>query len=346
MAELKAHEVDRWLAQARQPVPVMLVYGPDRGLVSERARRLAEVSGVALDDPFSTVRLDAADVDRDPGRLVDEAGTISMFSDKRLLWVRGALGQKGLAEQVKAICASPPQDAVLLIEAGDLKKGSALRSAVETSPAGITLPCYADDRRSLDALIDTEMRAAGLAIDDDARQALHTLLGGDRLATRQELQKIALYAHGAQRVGLGDVRDLAGDVSGVSADDAVDAMLAGNVTALDRLLRRQGDSGQGAYPLLAAAMRTLQTLQLLRAAMDRDGKSPAAAVAGAKPRVFFSRQKLFEQALTRWTEAGLATALERLQATVLDMRRRPELAASLVRLVMLGLAARSAQRRG
>ena len=82
-------------------------------------------TGLPLDDPFSVVRIDAAEIEADQGRLIDEARTVPMFSPKRLLWVRNAGAQKGLAEQVKLLCAEPPGDAVVLIEAGDLKKGVA-----------------------------------------------------------------------------------------------------------------------------------------------------------------------------------------------------------------------------
>ena len=43
------------------------------------------------------------------------------------------------------------------------------------------------------------MRAAGLTIAPEARAALIPLLGGDRLASRSELRKLALYAHGKER---------------------------------------------------------------------------------------------------------------------------------------------------
>ena len=72
---------------------------------------------------------------------------VSMFSGRRLLWVRNAQGQKALADDVKALCAAPSTDATILIEAGDLKKGLALRTAVEAAKTAIALPCYMDDAR-------------------------------------------------------------------------------------------------------------------------------------------------------------------------------------------------------
>src|SRR5690242_20289752 len=126
MAEKKAHEVDAWLARPDPNISIVLVYGPDHGLVAERGRVFAGKAGVPLDDPFSVVRLGGSEVERDPGRLADEAGAISMFSARRLVWVRDAGASKSLAEAVKALAASPPTDAIVLIEAGDLKKGAAL----------------------------------------------------------------------------------------------------------------------------------------------------------------------------------------------------------------------------
>src|SRR5690606_29785614 len=104
--------------------------------------------------PFSSVRLEASEIEMSPGRLSDEAGTVPMFSDRRLIWIKGAATQKHLADEVKLLAANPPRDAIILIEAGDLKKTSPLRSAVEGAFSAMALPCFADEGRSLDAVIE------------------------------------------------------------------------------------------------------------------------------------------------------------------------------------------------
>ncbi len=140
------------------------------------------------------VRLEASNSTRTPGACIDEANTVPMFAGRRLLWVRNAAGQKTLADDVKALCAAPPPDTTVLIEAGDLKKGVGLRSVVEAARQAIALPCYSDDARSVDTVIDDELRNAGLSIDPEARALLRRNLGGDRMATRAEVAKLALYA--------------------------------------------------------------------------------------------------------------------------------------------------------
>lgn len=344
MAQKKGYEVDAWLKRPDPRTAIVLVYGPDRGLVSERARAFAVATGLPLDDPFSVVRLDAGDIDREPGRLVGEARMVPMFSDRRLLWVRNAAAQKGLAEDVKQLAAAPAGDAVVLIEAGELKKSAPLRTAVEASPAGMALPCYADEARDVDALINAELAQAGMTMAAEAREALRANLGGDRLASRGEIQKLLLYAHGQREVGLDDVRALGGDVSGQSADEAIDCLLGGRIEEFDAAFMRQSSTPGQVSTLLAAAIRQLQTIQLLHGTMARSGQNAAATVAAARPPVFFARRRLVEQALERWTAEALERTLERLQTATLASRRRPDLAVAIVRQALLGSAIEARRR--
>src|SRR5690606_38236859 len=107
-----------------------------------------------------------------PGRLSDEARTLPMLADRRLVWIRGAGAHKQLADEVKALAADPPREAVVVIEAGDLKKGAPLRSAVVAAGAAMALPCYADEGRAIEGVIDEVLGREKLTIAIEARQAL------------------------------------------------------------------------------------------------------------------------------------------------------------------------------
>lgn len=345
MAQKKAHEVDAWLARPDASFSLVLIYGPDRGLVTERARRFAEQSGLPLDDPFTVVRIDAADADQQPGRLLDEARTVPMFAERRLIWLRGASNQKTVAADVEALIAEPPADAIVLIEAGELRKGAALRTIVERADRAMALPCYPDEGRSIDAVIDQMIGEAGLKIGLEARQLLKAGLGGDRLATRGELEKLVLYCAGAGEITAEHVRALAGDVSALSADDAVDAVLTGQISAFDRTFSRYLAAGNPPFLMLSSAMRQVHALQAMRHAMDEKGQSAAAAMASAKPPVFFSRRKAVESALQRWSAEALGRAGERLQQAVLRTRQKPSVAEAIARQALLALAVEGARAR-
>jgi len=346
MAQKKASEVDRWLSRPEPAYRLVLIYGPDRGLVSERARSFAARTGLPLDDPFAVMRLDANELDQQPGRLEDEARTVPMFAEKRLIWVANAGAQKNLAADVKRVADDPPSDAIILIEAGELKKNAALRTVVEGAAAAMALPCYADDARAIDLLIDEEMTKAGMAIGVEARQALKASLGGDRLASRGEIAKLLLYCLGKERVETEDVLVMTGDVSASSNDDAGDAVLLGKAADLDLALSRHAAAGGPPFQMLASAMRQLQSLQAMRGQMERKGQSAAAAVASARPPVFFARKRAVEGALERFDGEAVARALDRLRDAVLQTRRRPDLARAVVARTLLALALEGRRPRG
>lgn len=344
MAQKKSHEVDGWLARPDAATAIVVIYGPDRGLVSERAKLFAGKTGLDLDDPFAVVRLDAGEVEGDPGRLIDEATTVSMFGGKRLIWLRNAGAHKGTAEALKVLAEKPPQDVVVLVEAGDLKKNAPLRVVAENARCAMALPCYADESRSIDQLLDQELQAAKMAITLDARQMLKSQVGGDRLASRGEIQKLMLYCAGQTTIEIADVAASLGDVASVSADQVIDAMLQGKLAEMDEKMQRALSSGMAPFLLLSTTLRQFQSLAALRSEMDVTGRSAASAVAAARPPVFFARRSIVENALARWTGEALAHGLDRLQQTVLLTRRRPELAVEITRQTLLALGVQSARR--
>ena len=117
MSEIKSHEFENFLQRAPRTGGIFLIYGPDRGLVSERAGQLARLTGVALDDVFATLRLTASDLVGNPGRLLDEMNAIGLFGGDRLIWVKEAGNDKPLIEAIDILDKQPPQGCSLIIEA-------------------------------------------------------------------------------------------------------------------------------------------------------------------------------------------------------------------------------------
>jgi DNA polymerase-3 subunit delta len=131
VAEIKSHEFEGFLQRSVSAYRMFVIYGPDRGLVSERAGQIAGKTGVALDDPFSLIKLDIGDLQKDPGRLQDEADAIGLFGGEKLLWIRGAANEKYLVDALGNLSQKSLDATSIIVEAGDLKKGSLLRKLAE-----------------------------------------------------------------------------------------------------------------------------------------------------------------------------------------------------------------------
>jgi len=344
MAEIKSHEFEGFLERSARTYRLFVIYGPDRGLVSERATSLAGRTGVALDDPFSLIKLDIGDLQRDQGRLLDEAGAIGLFGGDKLIWIRGAANEKYLVDSLQALSANMPDGTFVLIEAGDLKKGSLLRKAAEAARTVMAIPCYADDARALNSLIDSELSSAGLGITPDARQALLELIGGDRIASRNELRKLALYCRGKSTIEEHHVTEIIGDASAISVDDAVDAVLSGNPSSFLHAMQKIISSKTAVFLVIQACLKQFQLLDAMKTEME-EKRLPAAQVMQTLGRhLHFRRKPIIEQALRTWSAEAVAREANRLQAAILQTRKRASLEDSIALQTLLSTTLQSARR--
>src|SRR5215213_8025804 len=129
MVALKTAEVEKFVARPDTARPVVLIFGPDAGLVRERAEKIVKASVDNADDPFSLVRLEGDDLSGDAGRLVEEANTIPLFGGRRAVWVKA--GARNIAPATEMLLASTSPDCRVVIEAGELRKNSPLRVLCE-----------------------------------------------------------------------------------------------------------------------------------------------------------------------------------------------------------------------
>src|SRR5436189_3692017 len=90
LVALRGKDVDTFLARPDPGRPIILLYGPDAGLVRERADALMASAVDDPNDPFSLVRIDGDDLSAEPSRLVDEAMTVPLFGGRRAIRVRAA----------------------------------------------------------------------------------------------------------------------------------------------------------------------------------------------------------------------------------------------------------------
>jgi DNA polymerase-3 subunit delta len=327
VVQVRPADVNRHL-KPDPAIRLLLIYGPDDGLVAERATTfLKNVTG-GSDDPFSIVRLESNDIADDPGRLADEAHAVPMFGGPRGIHLRVS-GNRTVTAAVEALLDAPPADSWVVVTADELRRDSPLRKLCERHAGAASIPCYADQARDLDRVIDEEISASGLTIGGDARALLQKLLGANRLASRAEVQKLCLYAADAGRIDVDDVRASVGDASAFAVDEAVDALALGELGEFDRTFRRLIAAGTPGHVIISATIRHFDMLHLARAAYD-DGASPKSIVSSARPPIFFRRQPAIERQIAMWPRQRIERALSHLDEAIIESRFRSAISDDVV----------------
>ena len=345
MTEVKKAQQGTFIARLASDDSLLglLVYGNDTGGVRELAQKaINALLGEAADDPFALVQLDDDMLREDPGRLLDEMQAISMFGGRRVIRVRNA--GNAFRDAMKPVLALPRAEAVIVAEAPELKRDAALAKLFAKERRLAALPVYADDASDVQRLIDEVMAEHGLSIDRDARMALAPLLGADRLASRNELEKLALYCRGRGRVTIEDVQAVCSDVSAHMMQDMLDAVFTGEAEEAMRLFAALLAEGTPGAAMLQAAANHVARLKALRTAMA-GGLDAKEAVARARPPIFFRRRPVMERQLRLWAPQALARADESIWQAMRQARRFPELEAPIAERALLTLALKTAGNR-
>jgi DNA polymerase-3 subunit delta len=288
---LKGKDIEAFIARRDPRISAALIYGPDLGLVRERADRLSR--GVTPDfrDPFNYLELTDADLKAVPTRLADEAAALSLMGGERLVRIR--TNGEAAAEAAEILLkgledGSVKPNGLVVVEAGDLGKASKLRKLFEQAKAAAALPCYADAPADVRALATEMARREELSIESEALDLLLAFLGEDRGVTRTEIEKLILYKgpkavrDGPAAISIDDVRAIMVDTISDAAQEAAGAAADGACATLARALHRSAGAGA----------------------------SPETAMGRLRPPVFFMEKRAFEQRLRRWNINRIDAALD------------------------------------
>lgn len=278
--KLGDREVERFLKKPDAALRAALFYGPDLGLIRERAKALARGVLSDLSDPFRVVELSAKTVRDDPARLSDEASAIAFTGGRKVVWLRDA--GDGVTEAARSLLSQDGWDALVLVEAPELARRSKLVELFEEEAKAVAIGCYPDDDQAIERVVEDTLARHGMEIAPDALIFLSDHLGGDRGMTRAEAEKLALYCLGQKTVSRADAAAAIGDSAASGMDDAILGAFEGDAPRLARALSRLRDEGIGPVPLLLAAQRHAQRLQLVVSGVSvRSLRPPAFYEAGA-----------------------------------------------------------------
>ena len=335
---LKGAEIARYLSRPDPTRPALLIYGQDAMRVAlKRAEAVKALVGDHAEEEMRLTRLPGADLRKDPAALLDAVKAVGFFPGPRVVLVDDAPDASAPAIAA-AIAEWKTGDAAIVVAAGGLSKGSALRKLFEPHPSAVTAPIYDDPPGEEE--ITRWLREAGLA--DVPRDAMRDLVALSRALDpgdfRQTVQKIALYKLGDDSpLSPSEIALLAPATIEAEVDDLIDCVAERRAKEFGALMRRI--EGQGILPvtLCIAALRHFRALH----AASSDPGGPAAGIGRLRPPVFGPRRDRMIRQAQDWGMRALEDAIHQLIDTDLTLRsasKAPAMAVmerTLLRLCMM-----------
>ena len=222
---VKGASLEQLLKRPASALRAVLFYGPNEGRVREHAQRVTQAIVADIHDPFRIANLTGAALKEDPALLGDEAAAIAMTGGRRVIRLSGA--GDALLPAFLNFLQDPKGDSLIVMEAGALTKTSKLRKTFEDSPLCAIAACYEDSAADLSAMVTDHLAQNGLRITSDAKDYLLQCLGEDRMASRQELDKLVLYkGFWTRQRNSRDIKDV---MAGVGSQDTGDIPGIGDI---------------------------------------------------------------------------------------------------------------------
>lgn len=285
--KLTGRDVARYLGAPDPSGAGALLFGADAMRVAmKRASLVTAMIGPDGAAEMRLTRISAAELRRDPALLDDAVKAVGFFPGPRVALVEDA--GDGLAPVLAAALAGwQAGDARVVVTAGALGAGSALRKTFEKAARAVAIGIYADPPRRDE--IEADLAKAGLT--KIAPEAMSDLEGLARALDpgdfAQLLVKLALYKRGDPApLGSEDVAALAPRAQEADLDELLHLVAEGRVAPLAEQMRRVAGQSSGATGLTIAAARHFRALHAAASAPD----GPDAALARARPPVFGPRR--------------------------------------------------------
>ena len=299
-----ANQLRAAIDAANPDIRLYLLHGPDESGAQEYAARLARAMGPDAE----RIDLEPSTLRSDPGRLADEAASLSLFGGKRHIRIAGA-GEECLEALTLLLDAEQAGNPVVAI-APSLKGTARVVKLALGSPRAMALALYLPEGGDAERLVTAIAREHGLRTTGDSAARIAQASAGDRAVMTREIEKLALYLDAAPERPR-SLDDEAVDLLGADLGDsemgrAIDAAIDGRPDALADELARLDEAGMSPVPVLRQLVRRLMTLAELRGEIDA-GASPAQVI----EKVFFRERPAMGRALRIWQAPRIADAIDR-----------------------------------
>jgi DNA polymerase-3 subunit delta len=298
--------IDRAGSERGGDIRLFLLHGPDEAGAMDYAERLHRALGQA-----ERVDLDGPTLKAQPGRLADEAASLSLFGDKRYIRVTG-MGEES-AEAVQLLLDAATAGNPVVAIAPTVRATGKLVKAAIAAPGALALACYPPEGANAARLAAGIAREHGLRLIGETATAMFDAAGGDRAVLTREIEKLALYLDAApDRPKEADAIALA--EIGANFDEAemaaaVEAVIDGRPADLGPEMAALTTASME-IPLLRALARRLFALAEMRGEVD--GGASAESVV-ERHRVFWKEKASTAKALRRWDATQITAALARVR---------------------------------
>jgi DNA polymerase-3 subunit delta len=262
------------------------------GEMADAIRKAARLAGYNSREIFSV------DASFSWNQLALSADSLSIFSDKKIIELRissSSVGTEG-AKALTTYCQRPPQDTLLLITIGQIKKDALKSRWVESiDKVGVIAQVWALETQDLLNWLQHRLQQRGLQVETEGVRLLASRIEGNLLAANQEIEKLYVL-YGAAKLSTAQIFDAVADSSRYDVFKLMDAILAAHLNRIIKILSGLRAEGIAAPVILWGLTKEARSLLKIKIALT-DGQQKDMVFRNNQ--IWDKRKPLVEKALNR-----------------------------------------------
>ncbi len=287
-------------------LPVYLFSGDEPLLIQEATDQLRQAATAA---GFTERARFHADNSFQWERLIDEANSLSLFAEKKIIELyipNGKPGAQG-TEALLHYCQNPSPDNLLLIVTPRLD-GSAQKTKwyKTVEQLGSSLTFWPIEIDQLPRWISSRLSQKGMKATPTAAEILAEKVEGNLLAAMQEIEKLELLVTPGQVIDEETILELVADSARYDLFSLMDAALQGNQTRCLKMLRGLQTEGTEPTLLIWALSREIRTLLELK---QQNSGTSISEQQFKKHRIWGKRKSYFNRAHQQLSSSNLLKLL-------------------------------------
>ena len=235
----------------------VLIHGQDRGKVNEKSIEIINKLNELYKNSTEIINFEPEEFQHSRSYFYELIYQKSFFSKITIIRVNLDLikGEKDLLEVFESVDSNKSN--FIIIESNYLLKNSSILGLFNKTENFALIPCYQET--NIKKSILKYVNLYSLKIDDISLDYLSNKFGNDTLITKNEIEKLALYADG-KAISYEMILEAIGDNSNLNLNELIDSVGVEDQSRIDYLYRKIHNLGLNYIVLLRALNKHIRIL--------------------------------------------------------------------------------------
>lgn len=288
--KLQASGISKFFADIPKNIKTILLYGPDAGLIYERAKIIEKFFQTKAQSQIDILKFSYSEFIAQKRSLGEITNNLSFFANMQII-IFSDMPQT--IDKNFELDLKNNNSNIVICLSSELSPSSMLRKSFENNKESmIAIPCYIDNNLNIRKIAVSKLKQQNITFSDDVLDFIISTIKGDRKNILMELDKLVLYigANNSLSLELAQ-KSLSASIAG-ELDDFVSAVLDKKIlvanSTLDFLLEKNIQPISIFRALLRHMHRLANAIYQVQAGLTKQE-----AMSKLEPPVFYMAQKQF-----------------------------------------------------